>query len=128
MPDRPIKPLVWVGSSRKDLMALPATVTDVFGYGLYLAQVGERYESSKVLKGFGDAGVLELIESGEGSTYRAVYTVRFAGVVFVLHVFQKKSKSGIATPKPDVDLIKARLKLAREIAEEMQRDSAKKGR
>jgi phage-related protein len=121
----PVKPLVWMGSSKKDLIALPAAVVDVFGYGLYLAQAGGRHES-KVLRGFGDASVLEIIESGVGGTYRAVYTVRFEAAVFVLHVFQKKSKAGIATPKPDMELILARLKRAAEIAEEMKRDSSEK--
>ena len=122
----PVKPLVWMGSSKKDLIALPASVVDVFGYGLYLAQAGGRHENSKVLRGFGDASVVEIIESGAGSTYRAVYTVRFEAAVFVLHVFQKKSKSGVATPKPDMELIETRLKRAAEIAEEMKRDSSKK--
>src|SRR6202041_1619278 len=74
------------------LVALPASVVDVFGYGLCLAQAGGRLENSKVLRGFGDASVVEIIESGAGGTYRAVYTVRFEAAVFVLHVFQKKSK------------------------------------
>jgi phage-related protein len=124
----PAKPLVWMGGSKKDLVALPAAVVDVFGYGLYLAQVGRRHENSKVLRGFGDASVVEIIESGAGSTYRAVYTVRFEAAVFVLHVFQKKSKSGIATPKPDMELIEARLKRAAEVAEEMNRERTKQKR
>jgi phage-related protein len=114
------KPLVWVGSSRKDLIALPPTVVDTFGYGLYLAQIGRRHESSKVLRGFGDAGVVELIESHAGNTYRAVYTVRFAVAVFVLHVFQKKSKHGMATPKQDLDLIATRLWRAAVLAKEQK--------
>jgi len=124
----PAKPLVWMGGSKKDLVALPAAVVDVFGYGLYLAQVGQRHENSKVLRGFGDASVVEIIESGAGGTYRAVYTVRFEAAVFVLHVFQKKSKSGIATPKPDMELIEARLKRAAEVAEEMNRARTEKKR
>src|SRR5262249_50453726 len=100
----PAKPLMWMGSSKKALRALPADVKDVFGYALFLAQTGRRHESTKVLRGFGDAGVLEVVESKAGSTYRAVYTVRFAYAVFVLHVFQKKSKFGTETPKPDMDL------------------------
>jgi phage-related protein len=124
----PAKPLVWMGGSKKDLVALPAAVVDVFGYGLYLAQVGQRHENSKVLRGFGDASVVEIIESGAGSTYRAVYTVRFEAAVFVLHVFQKKSKSRIATPKPDMELIKARLKRAAEVAEEINRERTEKKR
>jgi len=122
----PVKPLVWMGSSKKDLVALPASVVDVSGYGLYLAQAGGRHENSKVLRGLGDASVVEIIGSGAGSTYRAVYTVRFEAAVFVPHVFQKKSKSGVATPKPDMELIETRLKRAAGIAEEMKRGSPKK--
>ncbi len=106
-----------MGSSKKDLRALPADVVDVFGYALYVAQTGKRHDNTKVLKGFGDASVLEVIESQAGNAYRAVYTVRFA-VVVVLHVFQKKSKSGIETPKPDMDLIDTRLKKATELMKE----------
>jgi phage-related protein len=79
---------------------------------LYIAQTGRRHEQTKVLRGFGDASVLEVIESDNRSSYRAVYTVQFSDAVYVLHVFQKKSKSGIATPKPDMELIEARLKQA----------------
>ncbi len=101
-----------MGSSKKDLRALPGDVIDVFGYALYVAQTGKRHDNTKVLKGFGDASVLEVIESRAGNAYRAVYTVRFATAVVVLHVFQKKSKSGIEAPKPDMDLIEDRLKKA----------------
>ena len=111
----PLKPLVWMGSSKKDLCALPPEVVDVFGYALYLAQAGKRHDDTKVLKGFGDASVLEVIESQAGNAYRAVYTVRFATAVIVLHVFQKQSKSGIETPKPDMDLIETRLRKATEL-------------
>ncbi|WP_459573853.1 type II toxin-antitoxin system RelE/ParE family toxin, partial [Cupriavidus sp. 8B] len=83
---------------------------DTFGYALHLAQVGSKHSQAKPLKGFGGAGVLEVVEDHQGGTYRAVYTVRYAGAVYVLHCFQKKSTSGIATPKPDMDLIEARLK------------------
>lgn len=106
------KPLIWMGSSKKDLEALPTAAIDLFGYALYVAQIGRRHEQTKVLRGLGDASVLEVIESTNRSTYRAVYTVRFAEAVYVLHVFQKKSKSGISTPKPDMDLIEERLKQA----------------
>ena len=119
----PPKPLIWMGSSKRDLVALPAAVVDVFGYALFLAQSGQRHESTKVLRGFGDASVLEVIESRDGSTYRAVYTVRFAAAVFVLHVFQKKSKSGAATPKPDMDLIEKRLKRAGELVRQQERET-----
>jgi phage-related protein len=108
----PPKRLIWIGSSKKDLGALPSSVVDTFGYALYVAQTGKRHEQTKILRGFGDASVIEVIEAANRSTYRAVYTVRFSDAVYVLHVFQKKSKSGIATPKPDMDLIEERLKQA----------------
>jgi phage-related protein len=115
----PVKPLYWVGSSKKDLMALPEIVVDVFGYALYLAQSGRKHEQAKPLKGFGSAGVVEIVEDWEGNTYRAVYTVRFADSVFVLHVFQKKSKRGAATPKRELDLIRDCLKVADQMAREL---------
>src|SRR5260370_18474390 len=94
--DKPpsLKPLYWLGSSKRDLLSMPGPVEDLFGYALYLAQDGRKHEQAKPLKGFGSAGVLEVVEDWDRSTYRAVYTVRFEGVVFVLHIFQKKSKRG----------------------------------
>jgi phage-related protein len=117
----PAKPkrLEWIGSSKKDLESLPEEVVHVFGYALYLAQIGQKHEQTKPLRGFGSAGVLEVVEDRRGNSYRAVYTVRYAVRVFVLHVFQKKSKSGIATPKPDLDLIRNRLKAADRRAKEL---------
>jgi phage-related protein len=112
-----VKPLAWVGSSKKDLLAMPESVVDVVGYALHLAQHGRRHDQAKVLKGFGSAGVLEVVEDDDGNTYRAVYTVRFKNAVYVLHCFQKKSHKGIATPKHEMDLVEARLKLARQDAE-----------
>jgi phage-related protein len=106
------KPLLWVGSTKKDLLAMPGEVQDTFGYALHLAQTGGKHSQTKALKGFGSAGVLEVVESEAGSTYRAVYTVKIASAVYVLHCFQKKSTSGIATPKPDMDLVRERLKAA----------------
>ncbi len=117
--DRPPKPLVWIGSSKRDLMALPAPVVHKFGYALFLAQIGKRHDSTKVLRGFGDASVLEVIESHDGNAYRAVYTVRFSVAVFVLHVFHKKSKSGMETPKPDMARISERLRYAARLAKEI---------
>jgi phage-related protein len=99
-----------VGSAKKDLAAMPDDVQDTFGYALHLAQAGSKHGQAKPLKGFGGAGVLEVVEDHQGDTYRAVYTVRYAQAVYVLHCFQKKSTHGIATPKPDIDLIEARLK------------------
>ena len=117
------KKLEWIGSSHKDLMALPAEVRRFFGFALSLAQAGDRHDAAKVLKGFGGAGVLEVVESDAGGTYRAVYTVKFAGAVFVLHCFQKKSKRGVSTPKEDMELIHARLKVAEVFAKELQNEN-----
>lgn len=114
------RPLEWIASSYKDLMVLPALVRRRFGYALSLAQLGDQDDAAKVLKGFGGAGVLEVVEDDAGGTYRAVYTVKFADVVFVLHCFQKKSKRGIATPKADMDIIRARLKVAQALAQELR--------
>ncbi len=108
-----LKPLFWVGSSKKDLKTFPAEVQDVFGYALYLAQLGGKHPDAKPLKGFGGAGVLEVIDDFERRTYRAVYTVKLGEAVYVLHAFQKKSASGIATRKEDIELIEQRLKQAR---------------
>ncbi len=99
----------WVGSARKDMRALPDAVKQVFGYALFVAQCGGKHPHAKPLKGFGDAGVLEVVEDHSGDSYRAVYTVRFSEVVFVLHAFQKKSKRGAETDQQDIDLIRARL-------------------
>ncbi len=118
------RPLEWIASSYKDLMELPVEVRRRFGYALSLAQMGDQDDASKILKGFGGAGVLEVVENNAGDTYRAVYTVKFPEAVFVLHCFQKKSKSGISTPKPDIDLIRARLKVAEALAKEL-RDAKK---
>ena len=103
------KPLIWISSSRKDLLAMPKAVQRVFGFALHLAQIGTRHPASKVLRGFGSAGVLEVIEDFATDTYRAVYTVRFADAVYVLHCFKKKSRKGSETPRPDVELIRKRL-------------------
>ena len=121
--DRPPspKPLYWLGSSKRDLLSLPGPVEDLFGYALYLAQDGRKHEQAKPLKGFGSAGVLEVVEDWNRSTYRAVYTVRFESAVFVLHIFQKKSTRGAATPKTDIDLIRERLKVAEQFAKELSR-------
>jgi phage-related protein len=113
-----IKPLEWMGSSYKDLLALPTEVVSEFGFALFQAQVGEQHVCAKVLKGFGGAGVLEVVESDVGGTYRAVYTVQFAEAVYVLHCFQKKSKQGVATPKQDMDIIQSRLKVAQLLSKE----------
>ncbi|MGD1859483.1 MAG: type II toxin-antitoxin system RelE/ParE family toxin [Leptolyngbyaceae cyanobacterium] len=108
------KTVEWIGSSLKDLQEFPQDVRQTMGYALYLAQCGEKHPSAKPLKGFKGAGVLEVVDGFDGDTYRAVYTVKLAQVVYVLHAFQKKSKQSIATPKQDVELIEKRLKQAKE--------------
>lgn len=103
------KPVVWIGSSKKDLSGFPDDAKQIIGYALYLAQQGDKHEDAKPLRGFGSTKTLEVVEDYSGDTYRAVYTVKFQDTVYVLHSFKKKSKKGISTPKPDVDLIKQRL-------------------
>jgi phage-related protein len=110
MGDEP-RPLIWRGASKSDFMQFPPAAQREMGYALFLAQMGERHATmAKTLKGFGGGAVVEVRESHEGNAYRAVYTVRYADAVYVLHAFQKKSKKGAATPKPDMDLIEKRLK------------------
>ena len=111
MPTPPLRPVIWLGDSLRELKAFPAAVQDEMGYAIYLAQCGQKHVSAKPLKGLG-SGVMEMVSDQRGDTFRSVYTVRFTDRVFVLHAFQKKSKSGIATPKADIDLIKQRLKQA----------------
>lgn len=118
------RPIEWIGSSHKDLMALPVEVRRVFGYALSLAQSGDQHNDAKAPRGFGGAGVLEVLESTVGGTYRAVYTVKFKEAVFVLHCFQKKSKKGIATPKEDMDIVHARLKVTEARAKELRDENA----
>lgn len=107
-----MKPILWVGSSKRDLMDMPQDVITDFGYGLYQAQMGDHPDIGKTLSGFGGASVVELLQDHKGDTFRAVYTVKFPSAIIVLHAFQKKSKKGIETPKQDMDLIRSRLKLA----------------
>jgi phage-related protein len=111
------KPLHWVASAKKDYQAFPAAVQDDMGFALGVAQLGGKHPRAKAWKGEGP-GVLEIVEDFRGDTFRAVYTVRFAGAVYVLHAFQKKSKSGIKTPMEDVKLIGERLKRAQQDYEE----------
>lgn len=102
----------FVGSSRKDLRALLKDVRIVFGYAILLAENGMKHPDAKPLKGFGGAGVLEVVEEAAGDAYRAVYTVKFGKTVYVLHAFKKKSKVGVRTPPRDMELIVKRLKEA----------------
>ena len=114
------RPLVWIGSSRRDLREFPREVRREIGVALYVAQLGETDPAAKPLKSFGGASVVEIVAEDEGGTWRAVYTVRFAEAVYVLHAFQKKSKRGIATPQRDLDLIKRRLAEAGRLHRERQ--------
>lgn len=119
MPAQPLKPVIWLGDSLRELKTFPAPVQDEMGYAIYLAQRGDKHVSAKPLKGPG-SGVLEVVSDHRGDTFRSVYTVRLAERVFVLHAFQKKSKSGIATPKSEIELIKQRLKQAIEISKKKE--------
>ena len=116
------KPLFWVGSSLKDLRGFPEEVKDEIGFALYQAQRGLTPRSAKPLKGFTGASVLEIVDDFQTDTYRAVYTVQFADAVYVLHAFQKKSKRSVETPKGEIELVKARLKLAKEHYQEWRRN------
>ena len=120
MADAPsLKPVIWVGSSRKDLCEFPDPVKDHMGYALYVAQCGGKHRDAKVMTGFGGAGVVEIVKDYRGDTFRAVYTLRHAGAVYVLHAFQKKSKTGRETPRRDMDLVKQRLREAEQMAKEL---------
>ena len=107
-----LKPVEWIGPTRRELRQFPEPVRDAVGFALFRAQLGSKHPNAKPMKGFGGAGVLEIIDDHDGDTYRAVYTVRFAEAVYVLHAFQKKSKKRIATPTHELELIRARLKEA----------------
>jgi phage-related protein len=121
------KPVFWEGSSKKDLRKFPKGVRLTVGQALFDAQTGGKHPDAKPLKGFGGAGVLEVVEDDDGNTYRAVYTVQFSGVVFVLHAFQKKSKSGIKTPAEEIDKVKKRLKEAQKRYAEWVEEEKRKG-
>jgi phage-related protein len=108
----PLKPVIWMGSSRRDFRAMPDLVRAHMGYAVYVAQLGGKHRDAKPLKGFGGAGVLEVVKDYQGDTFRAVYTVRFEDAIYVLHAFQKKSKTGRETPKADMAVIIMRLQQA----------------
>ena len=108
------KPVRWVGSRKEDLSGFPEDVRRRVGGALWEAQVGGKAQYAKPLNGFDDAAVLEIVDDFDGDTFRAVYTVRFATAIYVLHAFQKKSKRRIATSKAELDLVEQRLNRARE--------------
>ena len=116
--ESPFKPVIWIGSSRKDFGEFPDPVKDRMGYALYVAQQGGKHADAKPLRGYGGAGVVEIVRDHRGDTFRTVYTLRLAGVVYVLHAFQKKSKTGRETSKAEIDLIDRRLREAERIAKE----------
>jgi phage-related protein len=107
-----LKPIEWVGSSRADLREFPDEARRAIGVALFAAQIGGEDPAAKALQGFGGRSVLEIVDDFAGDAYRGVYTVRFAGAIYVLHCFQKKSKKGSRTPQVDIELIKSRLKVA----------------
>ncbi len=109
-----LKPLKWIGRSLDDLRKFPSEARRNIGYALHFAQTGTKHPTAKPLKGFSGAGVVEIVEDHDGDAYRAVYSVRFAEAVYVLHAFKKKSKSGIKTPRKEIDLIRERLHRAEE--------------
>jgi phage-related protein len=105
--------LLWIGSSKRDLLAFPEQVKDDIGVALSVAQFGGKHPNAKPWKGEG-AGVFEVVELYRSDTFRAVYTIKFSSAVYVLHAFQKKSPSGIRTARADVELISQRLKMAQQ--------------
>ncbi len=114
-----MKRLEWVGTSKKDLKEFPEEVQGAMGYALHLAQCGERHGHAKIFSGMGNAKILEIVENDKSGTYRTLYTLEMEGFVFVLHAFQKKSKSGRSTPKPELDKLKRRLKEAQELYKQL---------
>ena len=121
------KACYFIGSSKKILSGFPDDVKSGIGKSLFIAQTGGEADNVKALKGFGGRGVLEVLEDHDGNTYRAVYTLRFTTAVYVLHAFQKKSKSGIATPKHELDLIAARLKDAEALHKHFEKEGDQHG-
>lgn len=118
------KPIDWIGSSRKDLIQLPKEVRRMIGYSLELAQVEQEDKDAKPLKGFGNANVREIVKNDSEGTYRAVYTVQFKEIIYVLHVFKKKSKKKIETPKQEIELIKDRLIMANYLYKEWKKNES----
>jgi phage-related protein len=108
--------VIWIGTSLRDSRALPKAVRGRMGYAVYVARCGGKHRDARPMRGFGGAGVVEVVADHRGDTFRSVYTVRFAEAVFVLHVFQKKSKTGIATPKTEIEMIRSRLQEAEKLA------------
>ena len=117
-----MKRLIWIGSSRSDLKEFPDEIQDEMGHALYLAQMGDRHHHAKTFSGMGNAKVIEIREKDRSGTFRVVYTIEMTDIIFVLHAFQKKSKSGIATPKQEIDLINRRLKDAEYLYKQLKEE------
>jgi phage-related protein len=115
-----VKPLIFIADTRRCLLEFPQPVRNHVGFALYQAQMGGKHVDARPLKGLG-SGVLEVVSDHRGDTYRAVYTVRLANAVYVLHAFQKKSKHGVATPQSETELIRLRLRRAIEIDGEKEK-------
>ena len=111
------KEVVWIASSLEDLKAFPDSVKQTMGFAVFQAQCGGKHPHAKVLRGFKGSGVLEVVEDHDGDAYRMIYTIRLSDVVYVLHSFQKKSTRGIKTPKHEMDIVEARLKIAAKLHE-----------
>lgn len=120
------KPLHWMGSSKADFLEFPDPVKSDMGFALGVAQLGGKHPQAKPWKGEGP-GVFEMVESHDGNAYRAIYTVRFEGVIYMLHAFQKKSPSGIRTAQTDVNLVHDRLKRAQADYEANRKSPKPKG-
>lgn len=121
------KQVFWVGRSLDDLREFPADVRQVMGFALWQAQNGAKHVNAKPLMGFGGAGVLEIVADDDGATFRGVYTVKLAGVIYVLHAFQKKSKKGAKTPQHEIEVVRKRLKLAEEHYKKWRSSGRNKG-
>lgn len=120
-----MRPLEFVATSRDDLRSFPSDARQQSGYALELAQAGAKPENAKPLRGFGGAGVQEIVADDRGGTFRVVYTVTLPNAVYVLHAFQKKSTSGIKTSQRDLDLIRQRLRVAQMHSDEVMRAQRK---
>ena len=120
-----MKEVIWVGSSLEDLIEFPEDVQDEVGYALYQAQLGLKARNAKLLAGI-ESGILEIVSDCDKNTYRAVYATKIGEIIYVLHCFQKKSKQGIATPKQEINLIRQRLKDAKQLEKERGKEHERK--
>lgn len=127
MNENKVKELGWIASSKRDLMEFPLDIRKEMGHALYIAQQGGKHKDAKPLKRFGGATVLEIVQSDGNGTYRTMYAVQFEAVLYVLHAFQKKSKTGIKATKQDMDLVEKRLTAAQHTHKEWLANQKRKG-